>query len=94
MALQFVDPRGESAIEPHAYDRSVALDSKTTVGLLANGFPDSVAFLRAVRDAIAALRPDVGFVCYDKGDASAAAADDMLSEIKGACSAVITAYGH
>lgn len=94
MAIQFVDPRGESAVEPHAYDLAVALEPGTTVGLLANGFPDSVAFLDAVGEAIVALRPDVGLVRYDKGDASAIAGDTMLTEIEGACTAVIAAYGH
>ncbi len=94
MAVQFIDPRGRSAVEPHHYDHSVALEADTSVGLLANGFPDSVAFLDAVGDAIAALRPEVSFSRYDKGDASAIASDAMLGEIERACSAVVAAYGH
>ena len=94
MTIQFVDPRGESAIEPHAYDLAVALESGTTVGLLANGFPDSVAFLDAVGDAIVALRPDIQLARWNKGDASAIAGDAMLDEIQQECTAVVAAYGH
>lgn len=94
MAISFLDPRGESAVEPHAYDLGEALAPGTTVGLLANGFPDSVAFLDAVGDAIAALRPEIRFARYDKGDASAVADDTMLDDIEGECRAVVAAYGH
>ena len=94
MVVQFVDPRSESAIEPHTYDLAVVLEPGVTLGLLANGFPDSVAFLDAVADAIAELRPEIGFFRYNKGDASAIANDAMLGDIEGACAAVVAAYGH
>ena len=57
MAISFLDPRGESAVEPTPYDLSTRLDPGVTVGLLANGFPDSVEFLDAVGEAITARRP-------------------------------------
>lgn len=94
MAISFVDPRGESAVEPHPYDLSAPLEPGTTVGLLANGFPDSVEFLDAVGDAVAALRPNIEFVRYDKGDASAIANDAMLGAIEAECGSVVAAYGH
>ena len=94
MAISFLDPRGESAVEPTPYELSTSLESGVTVGLLANGFPDSVEFLDAVGDAVAVLRPDIGFVRYDKGDASAIANDAMLGAIEAECGAVVAAYGH
>lgn len=94
MGISFMDPRGESAVEPEPYDLSAPLDSGATVGLLANGFPDSVEFLDAVGDAIAALRPDIELARWDKGDASAIANDTMLGEIGAECTAVVAAYGH
>ena len=94
MVTEFLDPRGESAVEPHAYDLDVTLGPGTTLGLLANGFPDSVEFLDAVQEAIGALRPDIGFSRYDKGNASAVANDEMLGAIEGRCDAVVAAYGH
>ncbi len=94
MGISFVDPRGASAVEPEPYELSTTLEPGTTVGLLANGFPDSVEFLDAVGDAIAALRPDIELARWNKGDASAIAGDAMLGEIEAECSAVVAAYGH
>lgn len=94
MAISFLDPRGESAVEPTPYDLSTRLDPGVTVGLLANGFPDSVEFLDAVGEAITARRPGIELARWNKGDASAIANDTMLGEIEAECVAVVAAYGH
>jgi hypothetical protein len=94
MAISFLDPRGESAVEPTPYDLSTRLDPGVTVGLLANGFPDSVEFLDAVGEAITARRPDIQLARWNKGNASAIANDTMLGEIEAECVAVVAAYGH
>ncbi len=94
MAISFLDPRGESAVEPTPYDLSTRLDPGVTVGLLANGFPDSVEFLDAVGEAITARRPDIQLARWNKGDASAIANDTMLGEIEAECVAVVAAHGH
>ena len=94
MAISFLDPRGESAVEPTPYDLSTRLDPGVTVGLLANGFPDSVEFLEAVGEAITARRPGIELARWNKGDASAIANDTMLGEIEAECAAVVAAYGH
>ena len=94
MAISFLDPRGESAVEPTPYDLSTLLDPGVTVGLLANGFPDSVDFLDAVGEAITARRPGIKLARWNKGDASAIANDAMLGEIEAECAAVVAAYGH
>lgn len=94
MTISFLDPRGESAVEARPYELDLALTPGTTIGLLANGFPDSVAFLDAVGEAMVALRPELRFARYDKGDASAIAGDAMLGEIQHECAAVVAAYGH
>ena len=82
---------------PNANDQHLEwsmLAPGTTVGLLANGFPDSVAFLDAVGDAIVALRPGITLARYDKGDASSIAGDTMLADVEQRCGAVVAAYGH
>ena len=94
MAISFLDPRGESAVEPTPYDLSTRLEPGDTVGLLANGFPDSVEFLEAVGEAITARRPGIELARWNKGDASAIANDAMLGEIEAECAAVVAAYGH
>ncbi|MBQ87922.1 MAG: hypothetical protein CL433_03630 [Acidimicrobiaceae bacterium] len=94
MAISFLDPRGESAVEPTPYDLSTHLAPGITVGLLANGFPDSVEFLDAVGEAITARRPGIELARWNKGDASAIANDAVLGEIEAECAAVVAAYGH
>ena len=44
-----------------------------TIGLLANGFPDSVPFLDEVGKAIGRLRPGINLKAYNKGNATIAA---------------------
>ena len=94
MSIAFVDPRADVATEPTAYELRLDTSNQVTIGLLANGFPDSVAFLDHVEAALADLLPNAGFRRYDKGDASSIASDQMLSTIAAECSAVVAAYGH
>ena len=65
-----------------------------TVGLLANGFPDSELFLTKVGDALKARLPNVETKLWNKGNAGVPANDDMLAEIKSTCQVAIAAYGH
>lgn len=92
--ITFLDPRGEPdrPIEPYTHRADLAPGE--TIGLFANGFPDSVTFLDHVETALAALLPGVSFARYDKGNASALASEPMLDEIAETCSAVVGAYGH
>ena len=94
MTVEFIDPRGEPAIAPVPYELAAALEPGTTVGLLANGFQDSVVFLDAVADAMATLRPELDFARFDKGDASSVAGSTMLADIGDRCDVVVAAYGH
>lgn len=95
MSVQFVDPRAAIAVTPTPYELSADLtDESLSVGLLANGFPDSVAFLDQVEAAMATSLPKATFHRYDKGNASAIASDDLLDTIAAECSAVVAAYGH
>ena len=64
------------------------------VGLLANGFPDSVAFLDEVEHALTDVLPGAVVRRYDKGNASIVAGDQLLDGITAECTAVVTAYGH
>ncbi len=94
MAIEFLDPRGEPETVAVPYDLSADLGGPATVGLLANGFPDSVAFLDQVEAAMRSLRPGLEYARYDKGNASAIAGDPMLDTITSECQAVVAAYGH
>ena len=93
--VEFLDPRAEpgTAVEP--YTLSIELtDGASDIGLLANGFPGSVAFLDHVAAALADELPNATFHRYDKGDASSVVSDEMLDTIVAECRAVVAAYGH
>ncbi len=92
--MQFVDPRSEPATTPDPYDLAAPLEAGATIGLFANGFPDSVAFLGHVQKALSELVPGISFVTADKGNASRVASDDEVSTLADRCDAVVAAYGH
>ena len=94
--IEFLNPDADVGIENMPYDLSVKVDggSATTIGLLANGFPDSVPFLDEVGKAIGRLRPGINLKAYNKGNATIAAPEKLLGEIGGDCVGVIAAYGH
>ena len=64
-----------------------------TFGMLANGFPDSGAFLQAVSSSIAARHPGARFLHIEKDRPPDALTDAQLGEL-GRCDLVIAAYGH
>jgi len=94
MTIEYLDPRGVPETVAMPYDLSADLSGAATVGLLANGFPDSVAFLDQVEAAMRSLRPELGYARYDKGNASAIADEAMLDALTSECAAVVAAYGH
>ena len=94
--MRFHDPRGEVAtpVDPYELHVDLAATSQPTIGLLANGFPDSDNFLEHVGAALSELLPGAKVLAWNKGNASIAAPEDMLQEIKTQCHAAIAAYGH
>ncbi|MCB1746904.1 MAG: hypothetical protein H6977_09435 [Gammaproteobacteria bacterium] len=94
MAIQFHDPRGETRVPPERYSCRHPLEGAVSIGLLANNFPDSVAFLDAVETALGERLPRARFRRYAKPGASAPASDALVAEMAGQCDALVTAYGH
>jgi GTPase len=92
--VSFVDPRGVPADAVLSYDLQHPLGDGAVIGLMANGFPDSVTFLDHVANAVSARLPAVRFERYDKGNASKLADTAMLDAVEADCDAVIAAYGH
>jgi hypothetical protein len=94
--IDYHNPDAPIGVEEIPYKLSLAVkpEAATAIGLLANGFPDSVEFLNAVGDAIQALFPGITLRAYNKGNATIPAGDKLLQEITGECSGVIAAYGH
>jgi hypothetical protein len=99
MAIRFLDPRAQPSAPISPYeaklDWSVAHNQPLSIGLLANGFPDSDTFLETVEIALrSALPKDTVFSFTNKGNASAPATKEMVAAIAANTHAVVTAYGH
>lgn len=96
MTITYLDPRAEPGIAVDEYTaRSLDPGVASTIGLLANGFPDSVAFLDHVERALLNVAPPGSVVKrYAKPNASASIADELLRTIVAECNGLVTAYGH
>jgi hypothetical protein len=92
--IEFLDPRGAPGTPIEPYQLRIDLDRPVAIGLLANGFPDSVRFLDQVERALGAAHPGATFHRFDKGDASSIVSDAMLDDLVDRCQAVVAAYGH
>jgi len=92
--IEYLDPRAEPGRPVTPYDLSLDDGAPVVVGLLANGFPDSVQFLDEVERAVERLEPGVVVRRYEKPNASMVASDQLLDGISAECSAAVTAYGH
>ena len=92
--MEFLDPRGASVTPVEPYRVSTPLLAGETIGLFANGFPDSVAFLEHVGAALQQVVPGIGVKLWNKWNASALASEQHLGEIQAECTAVVAAYGH
>jgi len=95
MPITYVDPRGAvgSVDEPYALGIDLSR-GRPAVALLANGFPDSGAFMDVVAGALADVLPGAELRRFDKPNASAPASEELVKEIATGCVAAVAAYGH
>ena len=94
MSVHYHDPRAEPMTAMQPYRLSANLDGDVTIGLLANGFPDSDTFLGQVEKALEKRLPRAQFRHYNKGNAAIRVTEDMLKDIVAECGVVLAAYGH
>ena len=96
MTITYLDPTSAPglAVEPYGV-AALAAGKAATIGLLANGFPDSIVFLDHVERALLNVAP-AGTVVkrYAKPNASAVVSDQTLQKMTDECEAVVTSYGH
>lgn len=96
--ISYLDPRSAPAapIDPYAVSRSpLGTGEPLRIGLMANGFPDSVAFLERVRESVQRLTPfGTVIVLHNKGNASAIATEAQIDALAAEAHVVVTAYGH
>ena len=93
--ISFHDPRAEpgAPVEPYVLSLDVHA-SAITLGLVANGFPDSEAFLDHVQEALSQRLPEATFRRWNKRNASSVISDEMLADTVSSVDAVVAAYGH
>jgi hypothetical protein len=94
MTIHYHDPRATPPSAPLAYTLRADFSQPLTMGLLANGFPDSAEFLQALKEALQKALPAASFRHYNKGNPSIPATDTMLDLISAECQVVASAYGH
>jgi hypothetical protein len=94
--VTFLDPRppisvAASVAAPAAFTGPAG---RARFGLLANGFPDSGAFLHELAASIGVLHPGSSFRFVEKARPPDALSDDQLQVLTGECDLVVAAYGH
>ncbi len=94
MTIRFIDPRAEPGATPEPYNLAVDITNGLTIGLLANGFPDSVRFLDYLEQSLRKRIPRLKIERFNKVDPTSVAGDKMLAGITKECQAVLSAYGH
>jgi len=94
MPVHYHDPRAALPTAPLAYTLGADFAQPLTIGLLANGFPDSAEFLEALEHSLRTALPNASFRHYNKGNPSIPATEAMLATIVTECQAVASAYGH
>ena len=96
--VEFLDARGQTSIEVDVYDLKLNVrkneGSNVTVGLLANGFPDSELFMTKIAAVLENRLPKIKTRLWNIGNAGIGASDERLAEISGQCQVAIAAYGH
>jgi hypothetical protein len=96
MSITFLDPRSvpTAAIEPYAATLHAPASGNVVIGLLANGFPDSEPFIKAVGVALQAINANISTTFVNKGNASAPASAALVDGMAAEVHAVGTGYGH
>jgi hypothetical protein len=91
--IEYHDPHGEPGVALRPYQLRIP-DRPLTVGLLANGFFDSVEFLDFAADELARFVPVAAVRRWNKVNFSHPATDQVLDGIAAECHAALTAFGH
>ncbi|MFO1188119.1 MAG: hypothetical protein U1E97_00645 [Alphaproteobacteria bacterium] len=95
MSIVYLDPSAEPGVPVEPYlCRLSASDETPSIGLLANGYPDSVPFLGHLEAALKALLPRAGFHQYNKRNAGIVCPPDLMAKIKAENTALVAAWGH
>lgn len=94
MAIRFHDPRPPTSAANDAYAVDAQDERPLTIGLLANGFPDSMTFLDALAAELSMLQPGATFVRIEKVSPPTPLTDEQRRTLTEDCVGVVAAYGH
>lgn len=95
MAIEYLDPSAEPGVPVEPYLCRLAADDATpAIGLLANGYPDSVPFLGHLETALKALLSGASFRHYNKRNPGIVCPPDLLAKIRAENTALVAAWGH
>jgi len=95
--MKLLSPAGISAITDVSYGARAALDPGDRVGLLANSFPGSVDFIRAVGTELEKRQGRRDFVFREKGgirESTLTLSVGAVDTLADRCDVVFAAYGH
>ena len=92
--ITYLDPAGELALPPIAYDRRLDTGVRPlTLGLIANTFPDATAFMDCLEQAVLREIPGANIRRFQKSSVDPIA-PELFAELIKSCDAAITAWGH
>jgi hypothetical protein len=97
MTITYLNPKAGPTATLENYEASVTIAPNTPliVGLLANGFPDSVPFMHAVGEALLTRLPAGSTTTFlNKGNASMPATAEQVNTLAETAQVVVAAYGH
>ena len=94
MGIRFFDPRPPTAAPVDAYRVDAHGDRAVIIGLLANGFPDSMTFLDALSVEIATRVPGATFARIEKASPPTPLTAEQHRTLTEDCVGVVAAYGH
>jgi hypothetical protein len=95
--IEFLDPHSppEQVARSYGLGLGDVIDGgQPAIGLLANGFADSEAFLDAVEGVLRARVPGASFVRARKPSPTVVVDHATFDRLVEACDAVVSAYGH
>ncbi len=78
--IEYHNPTAEAGVEvlPYTLSKKIRGANKVSVGMLANGFPDSEAFLAELAEVLNEKEAGIEIHAYNKGNASIPASPEIL----------------
>ena len=96
--VKFLNPIAGTAIENESYELAHDIRANggagVTVGLLANGFPDSETVPDEGRERAREPASQTRNQALEQGQRGVPASSEMLAEVTSSCQIAIAAYGH